>query len=70
MLVSRCSSQLSSHKLQAKSKKSQALSEADLSRLPRPAVGRSRRFAMRLHPSPLPNGSPLLPSLNFSLDMY
>ncbi len=28
MLVSRCSSELSSHKLQAKSKKSQALSEA------------------------------------------
>src|SRR5580704_19362988 len=32
MLVGRCSSQLSSHKLQAKSKKSQAPSEADLSR--------------------------------------
>jgi hypothetical protein len=28
MLVGRCSSQLSSHKLQANSKKSQALSEA------------------------------------------
>src|SRR5580700_5292923 len=32
MLVGRCSSQLSSHKLQAKSKKSQAPTEADLSR--------------------------------------
>ena len=29
MLVGRCSSELSSHKLQAKSKKSQAPSEAD-----------------------------------------
>src|ERR1700719_3053063 len=32
MLVGRCSSELSSHKLQAKSKKSQAPSAADLSR--------------------------------------
>ena len=39
MLVGRCSSELSSHKLQAKSKKSQAPSEAEGSAVPRTTTG-------------------------------
>jgi hypothetical protein len=52
MLVGRCSSELSNHKLQAKSKKSQAPTEADLSRR---AVEGS---AVSLHPKTEALGGP------------
>src|ERR1700733_14489291 len=60
MLVGRCSSELSSHKLQAKSKKSQAPSEADLSRH---AVEGS---AVLLHHHPTFSFTPRFP-LDFTL---